>query len=132
MALIKRYELANGIVAENAYHVVSDVITHKIPTDVPDPGGVRPSNAPDWAWKKGYYGRVCVQVFYNKESRDQGKLPIAHIGVYPTDIPADLRVEIKTETNLHMTIDIHSSKSIIEQAYDYLKTLSYYNDAVEG
>lgn len=132
MALIKRYELANGIVAENAYHVVSDVITHKIPTDVPDPGGARPANAPDWAWKKGYYGRVCVQVFYNKESRDQGKLPIAHMGVYPTDIAADLRVELKTETNLHMTIDITSSKSIIEQAYDYLKTLKYYEDAVEG
>lgn len=131
MALIKRYELANGIIAENAYHVVSDVITHKIPTDVPDPGGVRPANAPDWAWKKGYYGRVCVQVFYNKESRDQGKLPIAHMGVYPTDIAADLRVELKTETNLHMTIDITSSKSIIEQAYDYLKTLSYYQDAVQ-
>jgi hypothetical protein len=131
MALIKRYELANGIEADSAYHVISDVITHKIPTDKPDPGGVRPANAPDWIWKKGYYGRVCVQVFYNKAARDAGKLPIAHIGVYPTDIPDDLRVETKTETNLWMTVDMGSTKTVIEQAYDFLKTMSYYSDAVE-
>jgi hypothetical protein len=131
MALIKKYELANGIVAEEAYHVVSDVITHKIPTDIPDPGGARPDNAPDWAWKKGYYGRVCVQVFYNKAARNAGKLPIAHMGVYPTDMAADLRVEFKSETNLMMSIDISSSNSVIDQAYDFLKSTQYYSDAIE-
>jgi hypothetical protein len=131
MALIKRYELANGIDADSAYHVISQVITHKIPTDIPDPGGVRPSNCPDWQWKKGYYGRVCVQVFYNKAARDAGKLPIAHIGVYPTDVPADMRVETKSETNFWMTIDMESTATVVEQAYEFLKTLNYYSDAVE-
>lgn len=131
MALIKSYELATGIVAEQAYHVVSDVITHKIPTDMPDPAGARPDNAPDWVWKKGYYGRVCVQVFYNKAARDAGKLPIAQIGVYPTDMTADLRSEFKSESNLHMTIDMTSTKSVIEQAYDFLKTTNYYRDAAQ-
>ncbi len=131
MALIKRYELANGVEANDAYHVVSEVITHKNPVDKPDPGGVRPDNAPDWMWKKGYYGRVCIQVFYNKAARDAGKLPIAHIGVYPTDIPADLRAETKTESNLWMTVDMNSTKTVIEQAYDFLKTTSYYSDAIE-
>jgi hypothetical protein len=131
MALIKRYELANGIDADSAYHVISQVITHKIPTDIPDPGGVRPANCPDWQWKKGYYGRVCVQVFYNKAARDAGKLPIAHIGVYPTDVPADMRVETKSETNFWMSIDMESTKTVVEQAYDFLKTLNYYSDAVE-
>jgi hypothetical protein len=131
MALIKRYELANGIDADSAYHVISQVITHKIPTDIPDPGGVRPANCPDWQWKKGYYGRVCVQVFYNKAARDAGKLPIAHIGVYPTDVPADMRVETKSETNFWMSIDMASTKTVVEQAYDFLKTLNYYSDAVE-
>ncbi len=131
MALIKRYELANGVEANDAYHVVSEVITHKNPVDKPDPGGVRPDNAPEWMWKKGYYGRVCIQVFYNKAARDAGKLPIAHIGVYPTDIPADLRAETKTETNLWMTVDMNSTKTVIEQAYDFLKTTSHYSDAIE-
>ena len=131
MALIKRYELANGIEADQAYHVVSDVITHKILTDKPDIQGVRPDNSPDWTWKKGYYGRVCIQVFYNKAAREADKLPIAHIGVYPTDMPADLRVETKTETNLWMTVDMNST-TVIEQAYDFLKTTGYYSDAVEG
>jgi hypothetical protein len=131
MAFIKRHELANGIIAEDAYHVVSDVITHKIPSDIPDPQGARPDTAPDWVWKKGYYGRVCVQIYYNKAARDAGKMPIAQVGVYPTDMPADLRVEFKSETNLHMTIDIDSSKNVIEQAYDFLKTTNYYSGAVE-
>lgn len=131
MALIKQYELANGIVAEEAYHVVSDVITHKIPTDIPDPGGARPDNAPDHVWKKGYYGRICVQVFYNKAARDAGKLPIAHMGVYPTDLAADLRVEFRSETNLTMSIDITSSASVIDQAYQFLKSTQYYSDAIE-
>ena len=131
MAFIKRHELANGIIAEDAYHVVSDVITHKIPSDIPDPAGARPDNAPDWTWKKGYYGRVCVQIYYNKAARDAGKMPIAQVGVYPTDMPADLRVEFKSETNLHMTIDINSTKNVIEQAYDFLKTTNYYSSAVE-
>jgi hypothetical protein len=131
MAFIKKHELANGIIAEDAYHVVSDVITHKIPSDMPDPSGARPENAPDHVWKKGYYGRVCVQIYYNKAARDAGKMPIAQVGVYPTDMPADLRVEFKSETNLHMTIDINSTKNVIEQAYVYLKTLDYYADALE-
>ena len=131
MAFIKRHELANGIIAEDAYHVVSDVITHKIPSDIPDPAGARPDTAPDWVWKKGYYGRVCVQIYYNKAARDAGKMPIAQVGVYPTDMPADLRVEFKSETNLHMTIDMSSPSSVIEQAYAFLKTTNYYSDAIE-
>ena len=119
MALIKSVELANGIVADQAYHVVSDVITFKIPSDKPDPGGVRPDTAPDHVWKKGYYGRVCVKVYYNKAARDAGKSAILNIGVYPTDIPADLQAEVRTEQNLICTLDISSSASVIDQAYTY-------------
>ena len=131
MALIKSVELANGIIADQAYHVVSDVITFKIPSDKPDPSGVRPDSAPDHVWKKGYYGRVCVKVYYNKAARDAGKSAILNIGVYPTDIPADLQAEVRTEQNLICTLDISSSASVIDQAYTYLKTLAYYADAVE-
>jgi hypothetical protein len=131
MALIKSVELANGIVADQAYHVVSDVITHKIPSDMPDPSGARPENAPDHVWKKGYYGRVCVKVYYNKAARDAGKSAILNMGVYPTDIPAELQAEVRTESNLICTLDISSSASVIEQAYVYLKTLDYYADALE-
>jgi len=74
---------------------------------------------------------VCVKVYYNKTARDAGKSAILNIGVYPTDIPADLQAETKTESNLICTLDINSSASIIEQAYSYLKTLDYYADTVE-
>lgn len=131
MALIKEYELANGVEAPNAYHVVSNVITKKIPVDVPDPGGVRPENSPDFEWRRGYYGRVCIEVFYNQAARDAGKQPIAQIGVYPTDMTADLRVEFRNETNLWFTIDLDSELNVIDQAYAFLKTTQYYSDAEE-
>lgn len=126
MALLKEYELATGIPAPDAYHVVSNVITKKIANDIPDPDGVRPDNAPDWEWKAGYYGRVCVEVFYNEDARNNGKQPIAQIGVYPTDAPADFRTEFKQETDFWFTIDMSSSKTVVEQAYDFLLTTNYY------
>jgi hypothetical protein len=42
-----------------------------------------------------------------------------------------MRVETKSETNFWMSIDMASTKTVVEQAYDFLKTLNYYSDAVE-
>jgi hypothetical protein len=30
-----------------------------------------------------------------------------------------------------MTVDMASTKTVIEQAYDFLKTTNYYSDAIE-
>lgn len=75
MALIKRVELANGIVADQAYHVVSDVITFKIPSDKPDPGGARPDNTPDHVWKKGITEEYASRCTIIKQQEMQVNLP---------------------------------------------------------
>jgi len=129
MALLKPYTLETGISCPDAYHVVSEVITKKNPVDKPDPDGVRPDDAPDHEWRAGYYGRVCVEVYYNEQARSDGRMPIAHIGVYPTDMPADLRVEFNSESNMWFTIDLTSNNSIVDQAYSFLETTDYYANA---
>lgn len=131
MALIKAYELKNGIVAENAYHIVTNVDTWKRPTDDVDPGGARPANAPDHAWKAGYYGRITVCIYYSKAAREAGKAPIAVKCKYPTDAPGLFQGELETITELVFAIDLNSELNEYAQAYQYIKTLPLWQGATE-
>lgn len=130
MALIKEYETKSGIEAPNAYHVIHKVDTYKRMVDDPDPGGARPSNAPDHVWKAGYYGRISIVIYASKAAREAGKAPIAVRAVYPTDAPGLFQGEITTDSLLNFTIDIASSKSVVEQAYDHLLNLQCYENAL--
>lgn len=131
MALIKQYELKNGIVAENAYHVITKIDTWKRPTDDIDPIGARPANAPNHAWKAGYYGRITVCIYYSKTARENGKPPIAVKSRYPTDAPGIFQGEMDTMSELVFPIDLNSNLNEFAQAYAYLKTLPTWQDAVE-
>lgn len=130
MALIKAYETRSGIEAPNAYHVIHKVDTFKRMVDDEDPGGARPVNSPDFAWKAGYYGRISVVIYASKTAREAGKAPIAVRAVYPTDAPGLFQGEITTDSLLNFNIDINSPKSVVEQAYDHLLTLEHYEGAV--
>jgi hypothetical protein len=113
MALVKSYELKNGLECANAYHVIHEVKTWKRVVDDQDPGGVRPENAPDHVWKAGYYGRVSVVVYASKEARESGKQPIAAYAQYPTEIPgANFQGEINVtqDEDLNFSIDMNSTK----------------------
>lgn len=129
MALIKSYELKTGLVAPTAYHIVSKVDTIKRPCDDPDPDGIRPENSPNHAWKAGYYGKICVAIYASKSARDTGKAPIAVKSVYPTDVPYNFVGELETSPHLNFEIDVNSSLSIVDQAYEHLKTLPTWQDA---
>lgn len=131
MALIKQYELKNGIVAENAYHIITNVDTWKRPIDDQDPGGARPENAPNHAWKAGYYGRITVAIYYSKTARETGKAPMAVKCKYPTDAPALFQGELETITELVFEIDLNSNLNEYQQAYEYIKTLPLWEGAVE-
>jgi len=131
MALIKAYETRSGIEASNAYHVIHKVDTFKRMVDDQDPHGARPENSPDYIWKAGYYGRICVVIYTSKAAREAGKMPIAARAVYPTDVPGGYFAgEIETDTLMNFGIDINSSKSVVEQAYDHLLNIPYYQGAV--
>lgn len=132
MALIKEYILNNGLSAPNAYHVVVKVDTLKRVSDDPDPGGARPVNAPNFIWKAGYYGRICVAIYASKQARESGCQPIGMKSVYPTGTPYGFDggyVESCAEYNFE--IDLNSPLNEVEQAYAHLKTLDYYQDATE-
>ena len=131
MALIKSYTLKNGLEAPNAYHIIHKIDTFKRPVDDQDPAGARPENAPDFLWKAGYYGKIAVSIYASKAAREAGKTPIAVLAAYPTDAPALFQGEITTEPLMNFGIDISSTKSVVEQAYDHLLTLTdYYDGAV--
>lgn len=131
MAFVKACTLTNGLEAPNAYHIVLKVDTVKRAFDDPDPNGARPDNAPEYIWKAGYYGRILVATYASKEARDTGKTPILMTGVYPTDAPYMFYGEFITDLNLNFAIDINSTKSAVDQAYDHLKTLPAWADAKE-
>lgn len=132
MALIKSYELKTGMVAENAYHIITKVDTMKRPCDDPDPDGIRPENSPNHVWKAGYYGKISVAIYANKTARDNGKTAIAVKSVYPTDVPYNFIGELETMPSLNFEIDLGSSLSIIDQAYQHLKTLPTWQSATEA
>jgi len=131
MAFIKEYKLNNGLSAPNAYHVIVKVDTLKRVCDDPDPDNIRPRNTPNYAWKSGYYGRMSVAVYASKEARENGSVPIGMKCVYPTGTPYGYLGPIETIEELNFDMNINSPLSDVEQAYQHLKTLDYYKDAVE-
>ena len=128
MALIKSYTLKNGLTASEAYHIVSKVDTVKRAVDDPDPDGVRPRNSPDWVWKAGYYGRICVSIYASKAAREAGNPPIAMRNVYPTDVPYGFTGEMSQTQDFNLTLDI--SQNLIDQAYSHLLSLPEYSEAL--
>jgi hypothetical protein len=132
MGIIKTFELNNGLTAPTAYHVIVKVDTLKRVVDDIDVGGARPKNAPNHAWKAGYYGKICVATYASKQARDEGKTPIAMRAVYPTDVPYGFAGGVEPDSLLNFEIDVSSNQSVIEQAYNHLKTLDYYKDGIDN
>lgn len=131
MAFIKSYELNNGLEAPNAYHVVVKVDTLKRVVDDPDPGNIRPIGTPNYVWKAGYYGKIAVAIYASKQARENGAVPIGMRAVYPTGTPYGYVGNVETMEDFNYEMDINSSLSDVQQAYEHLKTTSYYQDALE-
>jgi hypothetical protein len=91
---------------------------------------MRPENAPEYTWKAGYYAMIVIAVFASKANKEAGNSPIAVRSVFPTGSPFAFSGEGETSNDLVLEIDINSSDNMIKQAYDYLKTLPYYQEAV--
>ena len=141
MALIREYEIpSTGLTAPNAYHVIKKVTTEKRLHDIPPPpdssrsdGKTPRQQGHEVYWKKGYVGRISIEIYTNKEARNSGKEPIGAIAINPTDVEfnGSLSTDI-TNFDLNFFIDPTSQLSIVDQAYEHLKELSYYQNATEG
>jgi hypothetical protein len=73
---------------------------------------------------------IVLSVFASKTNKEAGNSPIAIRSVFPTGSPFEFSGEVETAEDLVFEIDINSEDNMIKQAYDYLKTLSYYQEAV--
>jgi hypothetical protein len=124
MALIRDYEIKEtGLTVDNAYHVVKNVQVEKRYSDLPLPvdytreDGI--TDAPereDVYFKEGYVATIEIDIYFNQDCRNSGKKPLGSLG--------NLR-EYK------FMFDPESSETILSQAYSYLKTTEYYQDAIE-
>ncbi len=131
MALIKKYDLKTGLSADNAYHVIVRLDTIKRVVDEPNLNDMRPDDAPEYTWKAGYFAIIVLSVFASKANKESGNSPMAVRSIFPTGAPFEFSGEVDTSDDLVMEIDINSSDNMIKQAYDYLKTLPYYQGAIE-
>lgn len=119
MALIKDLDLNNtGVIVPNAYHVISKVDLLK--RVVPLPHGGDPSHD-ILKGQTGYVATIYLLIFASKETREQQKPPVLMLNQAMPEKPF----------NLQFVFDASSGVPALEQAYAYLKSLPYYQDAVE-
>jgi hypothetical protein len=143
MALLRDFELpGTGYVVPNAYHVIVNVTTEKRlndimpPPDESQPSGYTPRDDDDesqWiGWKSGYIGKITIEIYDSKESRDSGKKPLGALGFSPTSVTTDCQVANPgKDFKIEFFIDTNIQDSVLIQAYNHLKTTEYYKDAIE-
>lgn len=143
MALIQSYEVpGTGLTAPEAYFVVTDIKVHKrmadvqTPVDNTDPTGL--TNGGVWDddmevhWQAGYVADVYVTIWANKAAREADSKPIGFAGVHATEVEADLHIGTKgLDHRCKFFIDMDSADSHIVQAYNHLKSLDYFENAIE-
>ena len=125
MALIKDYEIAGtGMVVPSAYHVITNMNVNKRTSDVLPPAD---SSRPDgitanWHegmnitdWKAGVSSKLEVSVYASKQARLDGKSPIA---------------TLDSTSHYKFMLDATSPDNYTQQAYEYLLTTDFYQDAV--
>jgi hypothetical protein len=132
MQILKTFETQNKLTTSTEYHAIVKVNTMKRAVDEIDTAQMRPKNAPNHEWKAGYYGKICVATYASKEARDEGKPPIIVKVVYPTEILYEYDGKIEIDSLLIFEIDVTSTQSTTDQAYNYLKTLDYYKDGIDN
>ena len=142
MALIRDYELpGTGLVAPNAYHVVTNVKVEKRVADTPAPiDPTRPNgqtmgfrdDSRSVYWKAGYIAEIAVTVWKDKAARDADAKPIGFIGKNPSDNKHG--VSIGTEGMDHRCVfflEVPSELNHVEQAYNHLLTTEYYSGSAQ-
>jgi hypothetical protein len=142
MALIRDYELpGTGLIAPNAYHVVTTVKIDKRASDIPAPYDPTRPNLVTFGsnqigkevyWKAGYVAEIAVTVWKDRAARESDSRPIGFVGVNPADNVHG--VSIGTEGMDHKCrffLEVPSEYSDLQQAYRHLLTTDYYSGSLE-
>lgn len=142
MALIKDYELpGTGLIASNAYHVVTNIKVEKRMADTAPPiDPTRPdgltmgfqSEDTHVYWKSGYTAEISVTIWKDKAARDSNANPIGFIGKNSSD--NKYGVSIGTPGMDHKCVfmlEVPSELDHMAQAYRHLLTTDYYSGSLE-
>ena len=144
MALCQSYEVpGTGLTAANAYFVVTDVKVQKrmaditTPVDESDPtgftnGGVHDASIDPVYYRAGYVAECYLTIWSDKSARETGKNPIGFAGLNATEVESDLNIGTDgLDHRCVFFIDMDSGDSHIVQAYSHLKSLDYFENAIE-
>ena len=142
MALIRDYELpGTGLIAPNAYHVVTNVKVEKRiadikpPVDNTRPDGFTPmdrSEGTEVYWKSGYIAEISVTIWKDKAARDADSMPIGFIGKNPSDNKHGVTVGTAgMDHKCVFLLEVPSELDHMAQAYRHLLTTDYYSGSLE-
>ena len=142
MALIRDYELpGTGLVATNAYHVVTNVKVEKRiadikpPVDNTRPDGFTPmdrSEGTEVYWKSGYIAEISVTIWKDRDARDADSMPIGFIGKNPSDNKHGVTVGTAgMDHKCVFLLEVPSELDHMAQAYRHLLTTDYYSGSLE-
>ena len=131
MALQISYTDKEGDTHEQSYWVISDVhIVKKLNDNLITP--IAAEDMPSWVKYAGYYGVIVLMGWRTKQNRDDGKGARFIHSVFPTGWePPNNYHEVTTNEDYRFILDMESQDSLLTQAYNHLKTLDYFADAVE-
>jgi hypothetical protein len=142
MALLRDYELpGTGLIAPNAYHVVTNIKVEKRmadfkpPVDLSMPDGLTPmdrSAGTEVYWAAGYTAEIAVTIWKDKSARDADAQPIGFIGKNPSD--NKFGVSVGTDGMDHRCVfmlEVPSQLDHMGQAYRHLLTTDYYSGSLE-
>lgn len=135
MALIREFTIPNtGLTVPDAYHVINKVVQEKRLHDIPLPidsnrkDGVTAGmgDRAEIDYKAGYVGHIFLDVYTSEEARREGKFPIGAVSSNPTDVIFNGHPTGIDAHELMFMIDMESELSVVQQAYEHLRSNSYY------
>ena len=137
MALIREFTIPNtGLTIPDAYHLINQIRQEKRLQDIPLPkdssredGVTADGGRADIDYKKGYIGHISLDVYTSKQAREEGQFPIGAVSANPTDVRFNGHATEVDPHELMFFINMLSNVSVTQQAYEHLKSGSYYHSA---
>ena len=87
-------------------------------------------NADGVYWEKGYTAQIHVEIYANKNARDEGKNPIGKLGIDTNTISPQVATK-GMDGRIVFKVNAESEDNILTQAYTYLKGTDYYSGSID-
>lgn len=81
-------------------------------------------------WESGYTAQIQVEIYANKEARDNGKNPVGKIGLTTSEISPQVATK-GMDGKIMFRANVNNEDNILSQAYTYLKSTDYYSGSID-